>query len=361
MSFVKRHLIGVVLLALGLGAIGVGIVYMLGKQTESEEKNAQVMMATSRLFAVTIGSFEMDSGLAPVPPTAENLEMMADNTKKALDFVAKAREAVTAEPLPRLTPTEFALHLPRTLNELKVAAAAARITYPPNDFDFSFSDHRGETQPIFYIVPMLVEQLHDIKAVSTLLIQTQVAAFEKIERISVSQKETKGAPMYLADLMAYTNSVAVVTPYRFTFRCLSGALSKVLVGLGSAPGFWVVKTVEVEPWDPNAPISGGFLPPGILPPGVVRGGVNPLAFPGIPGVGVPGVAMPRPLMIDPNTGLQIPTLPLMTNRTDIARTVLDEKLLRVVLVVEISRPRSEQPKGEVPVPTKKTASARAPD
>ncbi len=342
MNFIKRHLIGVVLLVLGIGAIVGGVLYMFGQQGQNEEKKNQVLLATGQLTSVMSGGMMMGDGAPPVAPTAENMKVVAGNTQVVQDFINKAKETVKTEPLPVLTPAAFGIYLPQTLNELKAAAVAARVTYPTNEFDFSFHELRGETQFIPYTIPALVEQLHDIKVISAVLIQSQVAAFEKVERVSVSPKETKGAPMYLTDLRAYTNSVATVVPYRFTIRCLSGALSRALVGLGSAPGFCVVKTIEVAPWDPNAPL-GGALPPGIAPVGIIPGAV----FPGVlppgavrPGIGLPGVGVPRPAM---------------TNLTAVARTVLDEKLLRVVLVIEISRSRLEQPKAEAPAVAPKAA------
>ena len=334
MNFIKRHLIGVVLLVLGIGAIAGGVMYMLGNQSKGAEADQQLMLATNQLMAVTMGGGMM-GGSAPMPPTSENIKVLVNNTEVVRDFISKAKETVKAEPLPVVTPAAFGIYLPQALNELKVAALAARVTYPTNEFDFSFHELRGETQFIPYTIPPLVEQLHDIKSISAILIQSQVAAFEKVERVSVSPKETKGAPMYLTDLRPYTNSVATVVPYRFTVRCLSGALSKALIALGSAPGFCVVKTIEVDPWDPNAP-AGGALPPGIAPMGVIPGAVFPgVVLPGVvrPGVGLPGVGLPGPAL---------------TNLTPVARTVLDEKLLRVVLVIEISRPLSEQPKAVAP-------------
>jgi len=70
------------------------------------------------------------------------------------------------------------------------------------------------------------------------------------------------------------------------------------------------------------------LPPRGLPPGVNP----PPSIPAVP----PGI---RPGVFPPATGL-----PLLTNRTQVARTVLDEKLLRVILVIEINRPKIELPK-----------------
>lgn len=342
MHFVKRHLIATVLLLLGVGAIAGGVMYMLDKQSKGDEATQQLVLATNQLFAVTGGMGARFPGAgAPVPPTPENVKIIADNTQMVRDFIAKAKGAIVAEPLPRLTPAAFGIHLAQTLNELKTAATDARVTYPTNNFDFSFYEHKGETQFLPYVVPPLVEQLHDIKTISTVLIQSRVAAIEQVERASVSPKETKGAPTYLVDLGAYTNSVAVVAPYRFTVRCLSGALSRALVGLGSAPGFCVVKTVEVEPWDPNAvPAPVGF--PGGVPMGLP--GMNPPAIPG--GLPIPVGVGVRPVGV--GVGLPGVPRPVATNLTPIARTVLDEKLLRVVLVVEISRPLPEQPKAEVP-------------
>ena len=338
MQLIKRHLIAAVLQLLGVGAIAGGVIYMLVKQTQGDEATQKLVLATSHLFAVagTRGGMgdmgERFPGGAPVSPTPENFKVIDDNTQTVRDFIAKAKGAIVAEPLPRLTAGAFGIHLAQTLNELKIAAADARVTYPTNNFDFSFYELRGETQLPPYFVPPLVEQLHDIKTISTVLIQSRVAFIEQIERVSVFPKETKGAPTYLVDLGRYTNSVAVVVPYRFTVRCLSGALSKALVGLGSTPGFCVVKTVEVDPWNPNAVPGPDGFPMG-MPMGLpLPGGVNPS-----------GVGIIRPV------GVGVPSVPrpLLTNLTQIAKTLLDEKLLRVVLVIEISRPLPEQPKAVI--------------
>ncbi len=348
MHLIKRHLIAAVLLLLGVGAIAGGVIYMLDKQTQGDEATQKLVLATNQLFAVTGGMGARFPGGAPMPPTPENVKIVADNTQAVRDFIAKAKGAIVAEPLPRLTPAAFGIHLAQTLNELKTAAADARVTYPTNHFEFSFYEHKGETQFLPYVVPPLIEQLYDIKTISTVLIQSRVAAIEQIERVSVSPKETKGAPTYLMDLGVYTNSVAVVAPYRFTVRGLSGALSRALVGLGSAPGFCVVKTVEVEPWDPNAvPAPVGF------PVGIPMGlpGMNPPAIPG--GLPIPaGVGIIRPVGVGVGVGVGLPGAPrpVATNLTPVARTVLDEKLLRVVLVIEISRPLPEQPKAVIEQP-----------
>lgn len=339
MNQIKRHLIAVILLLLGISVIVAGVMYMLDKQTKGGEASQQLMLDTNQLLAAAGGMGMGFSGGRPAP-TPENVKVVADNTQMLRDFIAKAKGAMASEPLPRLTSAAFGIHLSQTLNDLKAAAAAARVIYPPNNFEFSFYELKGETQFPPYVIAPLVEQLHDIKTISAVLIQSHVAAIEQIERVSVSPKETKGAPTYLVDLGAYTNSVAVVVPYRFTVRCLSGALSKALVGLGSAPGFCVVKTVEVEPWNPNeVPAPSGFPgmnPPAVpggfsFPPGVGVGVVRPVGV----GVGFPGAVPPRPALIS-------------TNLTPIARTVLDEKLFRVVLMIEISRPLPELPNADAP-------------
>jgi hypothetical protein len=122
-----------------------------------------------------------------------------------------------------------------------------------------------------------------------------------------------------------TNDLAVLAPYEVTFQCFSAELATVLAGFGSTPHGFIVKAINVAPVSTTT-LAGGETMIGETPIpadrlGLPRGYVDPYLRNRILSAqaqAAPAAAAPAPV----RGGLQ---------------TVLDEKPLRVTLVLNVVR------------------------
>jgi hypothetical protein len=193
----------------------------------------------------------------------------------------------------------------------------------------------------------MAARIEELKGICSVLFRTRVHAIEGMRRIAVSEHDVVGS----ADIIprsAATNELTghVRVPYEVTFTGFSAELANVLEAFGREPQFCVVKSLAVEP----APVP----PPNPTPNPV--GTVIPRPVPGYP----PGVPRPPgsgtdPEMRDPDA--EPPPEPTdedesrprpppgapayqLPQRRPVLATVLDEKLLRFTLMVEVINPPS---------------------
>ena len=140
-------------------------------------------------------------------------------------------------------------------------------------------------------------QLGEVKAISEIIFSARVNALDDIQRLRASDDDLNGqATDYLPDYLMeqpLTNDLAVLIPYRVTFRGFSPEVAQVLEAFAASPHGFIIKTFSVQPDSAAAMAGAAGTDTGMQPP---------------PPAPVPGQG-----------GLQ---------------TVLNEQLLRVTLVVE---------------------------
>jgi hypothetical protein len=181
---------------------------------------------------------------------------------------------------------QFANALRRTIHDLQQESASASVLLPP-DFSFSFTVQRTKLAP--GSPQLLAVQLGEVKAISEIFFAAHVNALDGVQRLRVSDDDSNGTQSDYLDDQSTTNSFAVLTPYEITFRAFGPEVAQVLAKFASSPHGFIVKGINVAPAEIAAPMAD---------------------------------AAPTPLTTMPAArgGLQ---------------TVLDEKLLRVTLMVDV--------------------------
>jgi hypothetical protein len=116
----------------------------------------------------------------------------------------------------------------------------------------------------------LAFQLAEIKALCEVLFEVWIHSLVRIRRVPVSKQDV-GPTEYLTGSKATTNATtgAVVTPYEVTFQGFSPELAAVLTGLEHSKVAFMVKMLDVERGQTEAPIMEMPLPvqeiPGVAP------------------------------------------------------------------------------------------------
>ncbi len=301
MAWFKRHLVVVISAAVAIGLIGFGGWYLM----RAMDKNKGVDNEIGGLKA------ELDRLIgAPYYPSPSNIAVAQREIKRVADFTAEAQKFFPPSLLPTtpLNNQSFASLLHNTVAELVKEASAAGIRVETN-YHFSFASQwpsasfpPGSLQP-------LSERLAEVKQLSSLLFKGKVNRLESIRRARVTDEipGANSAGDYLPEAPHFNADAGMVMwPYEIVFHSFSPELAAVIEGISRMPEAYVVRSVVVEPAEPlpTRQQPGAAPVPGNAPPG--RGGR---------GGSRPAAAAP--------SGLE---------------TILRERLLRVVLKVEVIKP-----------------------
>jgi hypothetical protein len=150
------------------------------------------------------------------------------------------------------------------------------------------------------------------------IFQAKVNSLDAVRRERVSMDDQNGPQTDYLDPthLSVTNEMAVLTPYEVVFQSFSAELAGVLAGFASGEHGIIVKSVNVEPasatsglLDPNAPGGAGMYPPNYYEGNLVR----------------------------PPVGGMPPTVPAQPTARGGLQTVLDEKPVKVTLVLNVVR------------------------
>jgi len=241
----------------------------------------------------------------------DNIKLAREQQKEIREALGKAAEyfqAPSAIPSPKnINSSQFTAALRETINQLSREAAGVSVQLPP-DFKFSFSQQfrlltfaRGSLEP-------MAVQLGEIKALCDVLIKAKVNSLDSIQRSRVSPDDDAGPQTDYIQLAAVTNNLAVLKPYQITFRSFSYEIAQVLAGFANSPHGFIVRGINVEP----APATA------LEQPGTAPGGAAS-----------PPVATPRPATA--------PGYAATPGARGGSQTVLNEKQLRVTLLVQVVR------------------------
>lgn len=394
MDWIKRNLyfvIGGLVAVLSLGAAGY---YLYSKWQVNNAKMQQLDADYATLQQLNSenphpGSGKIDN-IKAAKAQQEELKGVIDKIRKSFERIPALPDSGT-----NVTSQEFAAALRKTIDQLQKAATNSSVNLP-NDFNFSFSAQKPRvTFAGGSLVPLSI-QLGEVKAICDILFGAKINWLDNIRRERVSADDSSGPQTEYLLKKSVTNELAIVSPYEVTFRCFSTELGDVLAGFANSRHGLLVKTINVEPApeaapaDPFAaplPVSPGFIPPPVVPPGgdpegvaaqsafmrrygirgggrggpegvANRGGI-PLRMPGTPPpyTPPPPVYGAQPTQTAPGKG----GLP----------TVLDEKLLKVTLAVEVIKlfpegqrgpaaPPPAVPDPNAPVPVEPVMNPEAP-
>jgi len=338
MGWIKRNLFFVIGAVVALALIGFAGFYNFSGWRHNAEESEKLKASYEELKR--LNNLNPHPGLGKV----NNIEMARQQQKEIRDFLAKAYrrfERIPAIPdSPKITSEEYASALRSTIDLLTRDAANNGVTVPSpgptpdKKFTFSFSAQSQRVQFKGNLEPLAV-QLGEVKVIADILNKAKINSLDQLRRERVSPDDDAGTQSDYLDGHSQTNDLAVLAPYEITFRCFSPELAEVLAGFANSPHGIVVKSMNVEPaavtvgTDQPPPVA--FVPaytPQPAPP--IRSESD--TFRARYGLGSkdsyrpappPTVYAPQPVAAAAKTG---------------PKSVLDEKQLKVVMLIQIVKP-----------------------
>ena len=284
MNWLKRNLWMTLTGLVAVALIGFGGYYLWTQMELNDSINKDLEQTKTDLG---------DLGKLPIQPTVQNLEMVKKELAKAKSYVTEARKNFPSPQTPAVINQTYKSLLETTIAELRKEALLAGTKLPTN-YNFSFEAEIGPVNFEPASFKPLTEQLAEIATISSNLFRARIDHLDMIRRVAVSKYDSSTS----SDILAQSYSVNKETemalwPYEFRFSCFSPALAAALQNISHAPSGMILKSVAVEP---------------MPPPPAARGVV------------------------------------WSTNSSsNKLTTVLDEKLLRVTLVVNVIKPAPATP------------------
>jgi hypothetical protein len=310
MLWLKRNWLLVVTIFVAVVLTGVGGFYVYTKKALNDDLTTKLDAAKHELTRLT-------TEVKP-SPTPENVRAAREDVKKSQEYSLQCRKFFVATPYVPLTSQSYRTTLETRLAELRKQAQLSGVELATN-YAFSFD---AEIKPMTFELASLKplsDQLTEVSEVCRALFSARIHELVGIRRVAVSQYDlsaTSGADI-LQGVTITSNRFTGMTvwPYEFTCECFSSELAGSLEALSKIPRMLLVKTINVE-ISPSAaqtvaapnPAQPAAAPAGPLP---VRRG------PGRPGLPVVAPGAPKA------AGLT---------------TVLEEKLLRAVIQVQVIKP-----------------------
>jgi hypothetical protein len=248
MSWIKRNLSLVISGVIALGLLGLGGYYLWSAIQKNNDADTAIGQTKS----------DIERYLTADPsPNQSNLA----NAKRELDrlniFIAEAKRQFPPSPPPPepLNNETFKSLLETTVNDLHKEAASVGTRLETNYY-FTFESQRlPVTFPPESLRP-LTERLQEVHVLASILIKARVNRLEHIrrgmvpgERAQAAQPAAGAAGDYLnAGPRTNSETSMVLWPYEMTFRCFSPELGAVLEALERQPGF-IVRAPSIEPAD----------------------------------------------------------------------------------------------------------------
>ena len=302
MAWVKRNLYFLISSVVAVVLLGLAGYYFYS--------NYQLNDANLKKLNDAYGKLDQLTRSNPRDDHVDNIRTVREQLTNVLSLIEKEKGFfLPIPPIPNPTngvvsKDEFASALRRTIDELQHAAATASVQLQPK-YNFSFQAQKNLTVFDQNSLPSLSAKLGEIKLICGILFQAKINSLDGLRRERVSVDDNQGPASDFLDGLSQTNQQSVITPYEVSFHCFSPELAGVLAGFAGDPHGFVVKAINVETGVAEAP-----------PTADVNYGPN--VMPGYPPAAMPAAAPPPPLT--GKGGLPI---------------VLDEKQLRVTLVVEV--------------------------
>jgi hypothetical protein len=244
MGWIKRNLFFVIGGGIALLLLGAAAYY----DYQSWNHNSTALARLNEIYSTLkqLGDQKLSPGNAKI----NNIQTAKDQEQEVREWIKKSAVyfvPIKAIPdLPDVTSEAFANALRQTIDQLQHQAEAASVQLPPQYY-FSFQAQRFAIQFTSGSPGPLAVQLGEVKSISEILFAAHVNAIDGIQRVRVSEDDTKGPQTdYLAD-DAVTNDQAVLTPFAVTFRGFSSELASVLAGFASSPHGFIVSAVNVAP------------------------------------------------------------------------------------------------------------------
>lgn len=331
MDWIKRNLFFVigaaVALVLMVGAgfyTWTGIKHNSEAQEELDKKYAELKRLTD---------------LKPNPGggKVDNVKIAQEQQKQAkkvyTDAATRFQRIPAIPPETNVTAEAFAASLATTIHHLQLDATNAGVVLAPR-YSFSFEQQSKAVRFTGSIDPLAV-QLGEVSEIVRILIAAKINSLDSIQRERVTPDDSAGVATDYIDQHSETNELGILSPYQVTLRCFTPELAQLLCGFGNNANGIVLKSVNVEPatavagYEPAIQAVTPVYTPQPQPqlPITRPGGGESRQFMERYGIGRRGAPAPQPAYVPPVTTVA----PVATG----PRTVLDEKQLKVTLLVQV--------------------------
>ena len=299
MLWIKRNLFLVAGSLVALLLLAFGVYYLFSSVSKNKEMEAAL--------DEKVDSLNKLYGQDPFPSSA-NIAKMKEEQKKVKAAVSQMRQYVVPIPVDKVTGIAFRTLLEKTIFDLQKKADLLSIKLPATNYTFSFLAQMKLVTFAPGSFPALPEQLAEIKVISDILFDAKVNKLINLRRARVSADDPPGSTDY-HDYKGGKNPVVgtVSSIYEVSFQCFSPELAAVLDGFHKTPHGLIVKTVSVDGYQPPEP-----------------------ANPNQPQLVIPVQPPPR----STKAGASAPA----TKLREEAKTVLNERLIKAVLLIELIKP-----------------------
>lgn len=324
MIWIKRNIF-----LLGFGAVAGGLLIFnlfylwssIAKNKEVETKVEETKQDLEKLYR-------------QVPfPSRTNITIAKEQTDRLRQGISTAQKYFTPVPFEKLPDKggdrAFGKLLDTTIAQLQKQAEANSVSLPEKDYAFSFKAQKAVLTYAPGSFPTLPEQLAEIKALCTVLFDAKINKLVNVRRWRVTADDPPGSTDYHdRDVKPVVNESmgTVANPYEVTFHSFSPELAQVLEGFYKSPHGLVVKSMLVDPVAGEAGAGAGSNPAANPAP-------QPTNLPARPLPVRPAGAPPPPAGVRPR-----PAAAAAAAAQENLQTVLNEKLLKITLLVEVIKP-----------------------
>lgn len=292
MAWIKRNLSLVISGLVALGLLGFGGFYLWQSMGKNQQVDNEILQTKSEIERL------LNKDVTPSPSNLNNAKRELERLNA---FITEAKKQFPPSPPPPdpLTSQSFKSLLQNTINELHKQANLVNIKVETNYF-FTFKE---EELPVVFpqeSLRPLTERLHEVRVLAEILFNARINRLEGMKRAPVPGEKGATPGDFLGTPVRFNAETGLAAwPYELTFQCFTSELGAVLEALQKVSYGFVVKSVSVQPAEEVVRVPQRVDQPG-RPGG--RGGAVTNA---------------------PQTGLV---------------TVINEKLLRVTLRLEVLKP-----------------------
>src|SRR5262245_52900737 len=285
MLWIKRNFFLVFGGLISAGLLAFGVFYLLTNTNKNKKVEADLEQAKATLTRLY--------GLDPFP-SKTNITIAKEETKKSQEAVKKAQQYFTPIAYPKVTGREFQTLLANTIYELHTNAQASGVVVPSKTYAFSFEAQKSLLQFAQGSFPTLPEQLAEIKAICQMLFDAKVNKLVNLRRTRLTTDDPPGSNDYHELKMEKDATTGTMSsPYIVEFQCFSPELAAALENFNKSPHGLIVRSLAVD-----------------------AGAVAAAAT-------------------TPTPGTPQPPTNVVAAATETLKTVLNEKLLKVTLLVDV--------------------------
>ncbi len=325
MAWVKRNLIFVIIIAVGLIATGYCAYLLTTILAANAGVNGDYTSALDQLHTAQ---------QATPPPSKENIQAAKADQERVHEFLGSFRKAFAPFPIVATTDDRgFVEHLQLTLRQFAAEATNAGVQLPP-DYGFSFAQQRQKVSFPPDCIPTWMQELEEVKMILRILYTAKINYLEQIQRVPACPDDISGDDCL--NTTSISNRWGMVTPYKVSFRGFSTEVASVLAGFADSSNCFLVKYVDVRPSNaalppvptPTAPMpQQRYMPPPEYPQfSPEEGGERPSR-------GYRG----RPIQRQPEQGqMLMPTGPAPPE------TILQETPLYITVVVDVVKLKASE-------------------